>query len=124
MNKNYFYTAAATLLSLAGAGEVIAACSVANGEHVTNGQQAWIRNSEFETLRNHANTKRENSDFDRCHITKGLHNGGERCVESNPNKQHITVRKTNKYGVASGGSFHVFGYTVNVDGHHYNCTTR
>lgn len=91
------------------------ACTVEQGENVTEVQQEWPSNASHEALRS-AYAQ------DRCHILQGLHPGGDPCI-AGQGTQHITVQKLTANGNVSR-TFHVFNYTTMVDGVERQCSTR
>lgn len=92
-----------------------AACTVANPNWgLPANVQQWIGNSSKQVVRDaHANN--------RCEIKSTLHQTGTDCIPGQGNN-HVTVEVRTASGVVLP-RFHVFDYTIDVNGTARQCTT-
>lgn len=95
---------------------VLAACSVANPQWgLPANVQQWIANASLQELRNAYTAGR-------CEIKSTLHQSGDDCINGSGNN-HVVVEVWNRNNQVLP-RFHVFDYTININGTVRQCATQ
>ena len=93
-----------------------AACSVANPNWgLPANVQQWIANASLQELRNGYTAGR-------CEIKSTLHKSGDDCIDGSGNN-HVVVEVWNRNNQVLP-RFHVFDYTININGTVRQCATQ
>lgn len=93
-----------------------AACSVANPQWgLPANVQQWIANASLQELRNAYTAGR-------CEIKSTLHQSGSECINGSGNN-HVAVEVWNRNNRILP-RFHVFDYTININGTVRQCATQ